>query len=99
MPWLTLLLLLLLAPAAGAEPDTICLDEDVIEGNQELPRVLYILPWRELPGAPIEQPAPGAAAADWLKPIKPDDHRRTLELRQLLKTSDHRSLKEEETWM
>jgi hypothetical protein len=35
------------APAARVE-----LDETVISGNQELPKVLYILPWREPEGLP-----------------------------------------------
>ena len=28
------------------------LDETVIQGNQELPKVLYIVPWREPDGLP-----------------------------------------------
>jgi len=46
-------------PAAAAEPRSatvpqgrITLDETVISGNQELPKVLYILPWRGPEGLP-----------------------------------------------
>jgi hypothetical protein len=55
-------LLVALAPcallAADAEPATglphgvVRLDETVISGNQELPKVLYILPWRDPDGVP-----------------------------------------------
>ena len=47
-------LLLLAGPclAAEAQRGVIQLDETVISGNQELPKVLYILPWREPAGLP-----------------------------------------------
>jgi hypothetical protein len=60
------LALLLVAPAAVAEPaagqpptpERLELDAAAIRGNQELPRVLYILPWKdpgmaELAGRPV----------------------------------------------
>ena len=60
------LALLLAAPAAAEEPvagqprppERLELDAAAIRGNQELPRVLYILPWKdpgmaELAGRPV----------------------------------------------
>ena len=45
-----------IAPAISAQEQTpavvVELDETVISGNQELPKVLYILPWREPAGLP-----------------------------------------------
>ena len=42
-----------LGAAEAAKPEgVIRLDETVISGNQELPKVLYILPWREPGGLP-----------------------------------------------
>ena len=40
--------ILFLANHAFAATDTIYLEETVISGNQELPKVLYIFPWREM---------------------------------------------------
>ena len=44
------------APAAAADAEisggVIRLDETVISGNQELPKVLYILPWQQPDGLP-----------------------------------------------
>ena len=37
---------------AGHPAGVIHLDETVISGNQELPKVLYILPWHEPEGLP-----------------------------------------------
>ncbi len=81
---LIVLALLLGSVSATAAPDMIYLDADVIEGNQELPRVLYILPWREQRGEPVDQPSPVLAPPDWRVPIKPDEHRRQLLLRHKL---------------
>lgn len=44
--------------AAAAEPERLDLDASAIRGNQELPRVLYIVPWKdpamaELAGRPV----------------------------------------------
>jgi len=41
-----------LEKSAAAPNGYIQLDETVISGNQELPKVLYILPWREPEGLP-----------------------------------------------
>ena len=38
--------------AAEHDADRITLDETVISGNQELPKVLYILPWQSPEGRP-----------------------------------------------
>jgi len=38
--------------AAESPHGVIRLDETVISGNQELPKVLYILPWRDPSGLP-----------------------------------------------
>jgi hypothetical protein len=40
------------AEEARMAPGVIQLDETVISGNQELPKVLYILPWRQPGGLP-----------------------------------------------
>ena len=54
------LAMVMLAPAVGAEEqnDRLDLDATSVTGNQELPRVLYIVPWKD----------PGAGALDG-KPV------------------------------
>ena len=63
--------------AAPPAPDgRIDLDTTVISGNQELPKVLYIVPWQS-PGARPELPAPAVAADDGLfRHLRPAAHRR-----------------------
>lgn len=65
-------------PAVAA--DEITLETTVVSGNQELPRVLYVLPWRSAEGAPI--PARERAAADRTGPgpVRPVELRRHLKL-------------------
>lgn len=46
------------APTAAVPPDKLSLDATVITGNRELPKVLYIVPWKkadlgDLPGQPF----------------------------------------------
>lgn len=87
----TLLLALAVSTvAAGAEPaktsgrlDTIYMNETVISGNQELPKVLYILPWRDDPGKALNAQAPDFGDGGVIKPIYPDEYRRMLEYRSI----------------
>jgi hypothetical protein len=45
------------APAAKSSPERLDLDTTSIRGNQELPKVLYILPWKEpAPAEPAGRP-------------------------------------------
>ena len=82
----TVLLITAAVTASAAEIDTIFLDEDFIQGNQELPRVLYIVPWQELPGEPISKRPLEFSPSEWLEPVYPDQHRRELRLREILDT-------------
>ena len=81
-----LLVLALAVPAAMAKParetkkpDTIYMNETVISGNQELPKVLYILPWRDDPGKALRAQAPAFNFNEVMQPIYPDEYRRALE--------------------
>ncbi len=62
------------ATASAAEIDTIFLDEDFIQGNQELP------------GEPISKRPLEFSPSEWLEPVYPDQHRRELRLRKILDT-------------
>jgi hypothetical protein len=64
---------------AGTEPrGVIRLDETVISGNQELPKVLYILPWREPNGLPEIDLNAQYSEMDVFRPLYPPAHRREL---------------------
>jgi hypothetical protein len=79
--------LLLLASAALPAQDRADIDRTQIIGNQELPKVLYIVPWKK--------PIPGPLAArprisvldEALAPIERDEFRRQLHYSQQLNRS------------
>ncbi len=52
---------LLLSPAVRAQPETVEMEGTSIIGNRELPKVLYIVPWKK--------PAPGELVAQPVKSI------------------------------
>ncbi len=72
--------LLLLPLLAGAEPThRLELDRSAIRGNQELPRVMVILPWKdpgmaELAGRPFN-----SLIEEVLSPVDRDEFRRELD--------------------
>jgi hypothetical protein len=60
------------------EPGRIELDTTVISGNQELPKVLYIVPW-QAPADRPQLPAPDIDADDGLfRRLQPATHQREL---------------------
>ena len=54
------------------------LDETVISGNQELPKVLYILPWREPSGLPDIELETEFIETDVFRRLYPPAYRREL---------------------
>ncbi len=76
--------MLLSAPAIAEERDRIYMDETVISGNQELPRVLYILPWRNDPGQVPAAVAPVMDRLGLMKPLNPQEYQREIALRELV---------------
>jgi hypothetical protein len=90
---------LLLAPAAVlaqevAPKGVIQLDETVISGNQELPKVLYILPWREPGGLPDIELNAQFAEMDVFRRLYPPAYRRELSYFKTLDGTDSKELKE-----
>ena len=70
------LLVLLVAAAAARADDRAELDRTKIVGNRELPKVLYIVPWRKpLLGDPGGRPA-RSAIDEALEPLDRDVFRR-----------------------
>ena len=85
----------LLALAAGStlaatsqDEETLQLRETVISGNQELPKVLYILPWRETDRLPLKREAPGYDLEGVMQPIYPQQYRREMKYRALSNSLD-----------
>ena len=89
MRWLSVLLCFLFCgmPSFVSAEDTIYLEETVISGNQELPRVLYILPWQEMRTTHLPERGFAFQSDSVLTPIYPDEQRRELALRQALRNA------------
>jgi hypothetical protein len=71
---------LMAKPAAAAEtpPGVIELDETVISGNQELPKVLYIVPWQQPDGLPEIELKTEFAEVELFRRLYPPAYRREL---------------------
>ena len=90
MKRLIIFMLALMAGSALAESDRIYLEETVVSGNEELPRVLYVQPWRsmrqELPALTLPD-----AREELLQPLHPTTFRRLLELESAVRQINHPS--------
>ena len=73
---------------AEMEAGVLELDETVISGNQELPKVLYILPWRDPQGLPDIEIQADSAASDVFRRLYPPAYRRELQYVQTLESLD-----------
>ena len=62
------------------------LDETVISGNQELPKVLYILPWRDPNGLPDIELDAQYSEMDVFRRLYPPAYRRELTYFESLQT-------------
>ena len=83
--------------AAQAAEDTIYLDETVVTGNQELPKVLYILPWREMETELLPQRPLDFTNQSVLVPIYPEEQLRELGFRQTLEQARQKLITEQQT--
>lgn len=64
--------------------DRVQLDETVISGNQELPKVLYILPWRDPDGLPELDLDADLMESEVFRRVYPPAYRRELNYLQTL---------------
>ena len=67
------------------------LDETVISGNQELPKVLYILPWRQPDGLPDINLKAEFTEIDLFRRLYPPAYRRELRYFETLDGNTRRS--------
>jgi len=92
------LALVLAAFSANAEENmprgVIQLDETVISGNQELPKVLYILPWREPGGLPDIELDAQFTEMDVFRRLYPPAYRRELSYFKTLDGTNSQESKE-----
>ena len=82
---------------SGAETDTIYLDETYISGNQELPKVLYILPWKDQQGEAVPAVNPLLGMPEILSPIYPHEYRLEMSYRSLVPDQSSRSSEDSTT--
>lgn len=84
---LTMSLAALSAASAMADAErrgVIRLDETIISGNQELPKVLYIVPWKDPDGMPNIELDPEFAELEVFRKLYPPAYRRELNYYELL---------------
>ena len=70
--------------AQAGEANTIYMDETFISGNQELPKVLYILPWKNQPGDAVPAMIPVLINEAIMAPIYPHEYRLEMSYRALI---------------
>ncbi len=91
---LGLALLVTSAITVAAEPQAIIeLDETVISGNQELPKVLYILPWQSPSGLPDVEVRADFTEVEVFRRLYPPAYRREL---RYFETLDQMQVEDEE---
>lgn len=84
----SLLMTVVVAPVAAQEAattDRVKLDRTVVSGNQELPKVLYILPWESKESRPALDYGLKPYSGDILTPVNPASHRRQLDQLEALR--------------
>ena len=75
---LALALVVLSGLVHAQDQEVLELDQTVISGNQELPKVLYILPWREPEGLPHIEVGGALGETDVFRRLYPPAYRREL---------------------
>jgi hypothetical protein len=74
---------------SDAKPsEHIRLDETVISGNQELPKVLYIVPWQDPTGIPKIELDPNFTEHEVFRQLYPPTYKRELEYYDALKAAE-----------
>ena len=80
-------LLLLLSPAAWA--DRIIMQSTAVIGNQELPKVLYIVPWKKSELPDLSEPPLESLIDEALTPIDRNVFRRQVDYYQTLNSTEN----------
>ena len=82
----TSIVLLSLALASGSATAEVELKSEgmKIYGQSELPKVLYIVPWKRREAIEIDAPTSNSLASDFLEPIDPEVFKRQIRYHELL---------------
>ena len=83
----TLTAALALATAAAMAQDRADIDRTQVIGNRELPKVLYIVPWKKPPPGELSGKPVNSVLDDLLSPVDRDVFRRHLNYDQQLSTA------------
>ena len=76
---------LLWMPGLGqAKEDVLNAEGITIYGQRELPKVMYIVPWKKTKSAEIDMPMTESLVVDVLDPIDPDVFRRKIKYYELM---------------
>lgn len=78
----------LLSGSAAAETE-LKSEGMTIYGQSELPKVLYIVPWKRRQAGEIDMPTSKSLASDVLEPIDPEIFRRQIRYHELIMQSQH----------
>lgn len=71
----------------GQDQDVLDAEGITVFGQRELPKVLYIVPWKKMGASEIDMPITESLVADVLNPIDPDVFRREIQYHELMHNS------------
>ncbi len=71
----------------GAQEKVLEADGMTIYGQRELPKVMYIVPWKKTKSAEIDMPMTESLVVDVLDPIDPDVFRRKIKYYEMMNAS------------
>lgn len=86
MKYISIIFLSLLAFSHTASAERIIMQGTAVIGNQELPKVLYIVPWKKSELPDLSEPPLESLIDEALKPIDRNVFRRQVEYYQTLNT-------------
>ena len=80
-------LLIGMTSAAQAQQEILSAEGMTVYGQRELPKVMYIVPWKKTKSAEIDMPMTESLVADVLDPIDPAVFRRQIKYYELMHSS------------
>lgn len=72
--------------AHAEETQTLNVEGMTIYGQRELPKVMYIVPWKKSDTADIDKPTTGSLVADVLDTLNPDLFQRQVQYHDLMQS-------------
>ena len=87
LAYLILLSFCLISPSVYAESEIITIDGARIRGNQELPTVLYLVPWQAPKVYKLDTPETTLASQRPIKPLERESFKRLISYHQLFSNS------------